>query len=369
MKNKTTSILIILLLAVGAWFVVAGMHDSHDHDHPHHDHDHDTHHDGDHDDHETLGTLEAITADEPVRADGTFSIATSFYPLAFVLERLTDGVAEVTNIGAGRDPHDVQLSAQNIATMQQADLVVIQGAGLEPWGETMLGQLAIAAVPTLVASHELTLLDNEHEDHDEHEAEHDGHDEEDHDEHAHEAEAHDDHHDHDHGAFDPHTWLDPVLFSQSVSTIVEALVILDPDNATLYETRGAALTAELQALDTAYKTHLTSCAATEVITSHDAFGYLGERYGFTIHAIAGLSTQDLPSAQTLATLRDEAAEGVSAILLEQNSIAAYGHTLAAETGLRTLEINPIAYLIPAGDDYLSLMQNNLDTFADALQCS
>ena len=71
---------------------------------------------------------------------------------------------------------------------------------------------------------------------------------------------------------------------------------------------------------------------------------------------------------TLAALREEAAEGIGAILLEESSITAYGETLARETGLQTLSLNPISYVIPDGEDYLTLMQKNLDAFAFALKC-
>ena len=358
MKKSTSIVIVVALVLLGGWYFLSQSDTEHDHDHHDHGHEHEAH---------------AIEAKEPVRADGTFSIVASFYPLAFALETLTDGVAEVTNIGEGRDPHDVQLSTADVAMLQEADFVVIQGADLEPWGDDIRTQLKREEVPVLLATAGLELRAGDHHDHgDEHEEDHhqDEEEHEHHDEdHDHEHEEEDQHDEHDHGEFDPHTWLDPVLFSQSIEEMVHALEILDPANAALYEERGEALIAELTALNAEYEARLATCALDEVITSHDAFGYIGERYGFEIHAIAGFSTQDLPSAQTLAELREEAEAGVGAILLEENSVAAYGQTLANETGLRTLSINPIAYIIPTGEDYVSIMRSNLNTFADALECS
>lgn len=382
MQKSISLIIALLILGGGVWYFTAADHDS--------EHGHDDHHD-------------ELVAKEPVRADGEFTIVTSFYPLAFALETLTADVATVTNIGEGRDPHDVQLSTANVRAMQEADFVVLQGAGLETWTDDVEIQLKREEVPLLKVTDKLELREGGHShDHDDHEHGDDAHDHGDHhgeehahsevghehdhehseDEHMHEGETHEHEHDHseeahdehshddhDHGAYDPHTWLDPVLFSQTVGELVEALSTLDPDNASLYEERGNALQAALTELDQVYENRLATCTYDEVITSHDAFSYLGARYGFTIHTIAGLSTQDQPSAQTLAKLREEAEEGVGAILLEQNSITAYGETLAAETGLRMLSINPVAYDIPAGEDYLSIMEQNLNTLADALQCS
>jgi zinc transport system substrate-binding protein len=330
-------------------------------------------HDGDHE-------LE-ITAAEPVRADGEFSIVTSFYPLQFALERIVGDLGVVTNIGEGVDPHDFRPATQDIVTLQRADLVVLQGADFEPWSDAVVDQLAADKKPVLLATADIELRagglhddgekhedeheEEEHDDHDEHEDEHerDAHEESDeHDEHA--EEGHD-----DHGAFDPHTWLDPVLFAEMVTHMTEAIVTLDPENADIYNANAAALQAELVELDTIYAQTLAACELDEVITSHDAFGYVAARYGFDVHAIAGLSTQNSPSVTTLAELKEEAEEGIGAILLEENSIAAYGETLARETGLQTLSINPIAFIVPAGDSYLTLMQKNLETFAAALKCN
>lgn len=142
------------------------------------------------------------------------------------------------------------------------------------------------------------------EEHDDHEDEHhdeDGHDEhEDHedthhddhhedDEHDDEDDHHeDDHHGHNHGEFDPHTWLDPVLAQDMVREILESVMDIDPNNSETYSANADSLIGRFQALHDDYTQTLTNCAADEIITSHDAYGYLAERYGFEIHTIAGL---------------------------------------------------------------------------------
>jgi len=336
----------------------------------------------------------ALFLEEAVRADGVFTVVTSFYPLAFALERIGGDKVAVENIGAGRDPHDFEPSVRDMRSLQDADLVVLQGADFEPWSDAVRDQLRAERVSVVSATAELDLRsgchDHEEPQHEEAESEREAasveghHDESHHEEphdaepeqETHEAEPSDDHHGestddhgHEHGAYDPHTWLDPVLLSETVTHLAETLATLDPENATTYETNAAALRAELAALDTEYATTLAQCELSEVITSHDAFGYVGARYDFEIHAIAGLSTQDSPSAIVLAELREEAQEGVGAILLEESSVTAYGETLSRETGLQTLTINPIAFVVPADEDHLSLSRANLEAFATALQCN
>jgi zinc transport system substrate-binding protein len=344
-----------------------------------------------------------LEAREPVRADGTFTIVTSFYPLQFALERIVGERAEVVNVGAGRDPHDYRPSTQDMVRMQSSDVVVLQGAYLEPWGEEVAEQLQAERVPVVIATDAVELHEAGHEHgHDAHEAD-EQHDEvaheseEQHKEDAHEdeqseADAHADEHadehegdehetehtdehdeevhdEHEHGAYDPHTWLDPVLFSETVAYLVEMISTLDPAFAAEYEANGAALQAELATLDSRFTTSLTGCRYEEAIVSHDFLGYVGDRYNLAFHTIAGLSNQDMPSAVTLATLREEATEGVGAILLEENAIAAYGETLARETGLTTLSINPIAFAVPTGENYLTLQQQNLVTLVEAFGCN
>lgn len=323
--------------------------------------------------------------------EGGVQVATSFYPLQFALERIVGDMGEVTNIGAGRDPHDFRPSTQDIVALKQADVVVLQGADFEPWGDDVQAGLETDGVPVIIATNAVDLHEGGH-DHGAEEHHEDEHESEQHDEadHAHEQEVRDDHvdeghdeHDtdhmdehkeehadeHDHGAYDPHTWLDPVLMSEMVEYLATEIALLDPANSEIYLANAATLQDELSTLHTEYESRLASCTLDEVITSHDAFGYVGDRYGFKIHTIAGLSTQDTPSATAMAKLKEEAQEGIGAILLEENSITAYGETLARETSLQTLSINPIAHSIPEGADYFSLMSDNLNTFATALNCN
>lgn len=282
------------------------------------------------------------------------SVVTSFYPLQFALERIIGDLGTVTNVGEGKDPHYFEPTTQDILSMQKADLVVLQGADFEPWGDDILARLLADNVPVILATANIALHEGGHH-HDENERKA-----------GHEEETEEDH---DHGTYDPHTWLDPVLFSEMVATITAEIITIDPANAAIYQANASALQSDLAMLDTEYKNRLAHCELTEVITSHEAFGYLAERYTFEVHSIAGLSTEDTPSISTLAELKEEAEEGIGVILLEENSVAAYGETLARETGLQTLSLNPIEFIVPSDENYVTLMRSNLDTFVTALTCN
>ena len=303
-----------------------------------------------------------INPEQTTQVDSTttapsLTIVTSIYPLAYITERIVGERGTVNNIGANQDPHDFRPTAQDIQSIVDADLVILQGAELEPWGEDIQEQLKGTGTQLILVADGLDLFAME-EDHHDYE---DEHKEEHHDE--------DEYDDHGHGHYDPHTWLDPVLMIKTSKDIARAIIELDPNNEDYYMDNLDRLQQDLTSLDTSYREGLSQCEINEVITSHDAFGYLGRRYGFEIHAIGGLSTQDTPSAVTLAQLKEEAEEGITTILLEENSIAAYGEALAEETGLETASISPIVYNIPQGQDYLDMMRSNLRAFRSALACN
>jgi zinc transport system substrate-binding protein len=314
-----------------------------------------------------------------VRENGSFDIAVSFYPLQFIAETITGDLAAIYNVSEGSDPHDYQLTNQDLLNLQRSDLVIIQGAEFEPWGDDAILQLTSAEVPYILATDNLNLIslsgshseDSSHKEdhHDDHAEEAESHEANEHheDETDHAEEGHD--HSHDHGDYDPHTWLDPVLMIEKVNEITSAVSTLDPENASTYRQNADSLIIELEKLDLDYQTDLAQCEINEAIVSHDAFGYLAKRYNLDMHPIAGISTNDSPSARLLAELANKANTGVTSILSETSSVTEYAETLSRDTGLDIVPINTIAYAIPEGENYLTLMKTNLDSIKTAYACN
>ena len=298
----------------------------------------------------------------------SFTIVTSFYPLAHAIEKIIADTGVVINIGEGRDPHDYQPSVQDIQKLHTADLVVLQGFDFEPWGSDVQKQLK-SKVPVIIAGNAVALRKTDH-----HEEENDHVDHNDHRMHSDEETHHDHnkdfHSDHAHGMYDPHTWVSPLRYIQTVEYLRDQIILQRPDFSSEYTANTELFIKKLESLSQEYEQQLARCSYTEVIVSHDAFGYLATDYRFKTHAIAGLSTQDTPSISTLTKLKNKAASGnIGAILVEENSISAYSETLAKETGLPVFTINPIAFNIPADHNYLSMSRSNLNSLVQALQCS
>lgn len=303
-------------------------------------------------------------AEAPVEGAVPKQIVASFYPLAFMTEQIVGDKATVVNMAGSVDVHAYEPSPQDMVRLNEADLVVFQGAELEPWTDDVIPQLQQKGITTLEVTHDLELTKMEA--HDEHEE--DSHDEDEHeDEHdEHQEEGHDEHH---HGESDPHTWLDPVLAQDMIDTILEALVGIDSVNKAIYQNNANNLKQRFTNLDTDYKSKLKQCEKQEFIVSHDAYGYLARRYGFTMHPITGFSPQDEPSAKILAQLKEEAEEGITHILIEENNIRRFADTLATETGLGTLPANPLGRgTLDQEKDFFDVMEENLNSFKTALNC-
>lgn len=283
------------------------------------------------------------------------TVATSFYPLQFATERIAGDRATVTNLTKpGAEPHDLELTARQVAEVSDADLVVYLSDFQPSVDDAVATQASDSSLDVASAAR----LE-----------EHDTADEDDAD-HADEDDA--DHADHDHGGVDPHFWLDPTRLSEVAAAIADRLTALDPDGATTYAANLTSLESDLAALDEEFATGLEHCASTDLVTSHEAFGYLAERYGLEQIGITGLTPDQEPSAGTLADVATFVREhDVRTIYYETLVSPAIAETVAAETGAATAVLDPIEGLTDesAGSDYLEVMRANLAALRAGQPCS
>lgn len=268
-------------------------------------------------------------------------IATSFYPLYFFTSEIVGKDGQVQNLTpAGSEPHDYDLTPQDLAKIYQSKLLIINSTFFEKWSKKIIESLQNKKVETLVISDELkkdNTLDREKI------------------------------------SSDPHTWLNPNLAQKEVDIILQKLVSIDPQNQTYYSGRAKDLKERLQKLDAEYRAGLSRCAKKDIITSHTAFAYLAAEYGFRQIPIAGISPDEEPSLQTLKNISDFAKKNnVQYIFFESLASPKLSETIARETGAKTLVLNPLEGLtkddIANGKDYFTEMRSNLESLKRALQC-
>jgi zinc transport system substrate-binding protein len=252
---------------------------------------------------------------------GETEVAAGFYPLAWAAEEIGGEDVAVTNLTpAGAEPHDLELSVRDAEQVRSADIVLYLGDGFQPALEEAAQDTEGTAVDLL------DVVD------------------------AREG--------------DPHVWLDPRRFAEVVARIGEAL-------------NGAPaareLAGRLEALEREYERGLATCERRELVTAHDAFGYLGERYELRVLPIAGISPEAEPSPQVLEHVAEEVrASGATTIFVEPLLSPEVAEAVARETGAHTAVLDPLEGLtdeqLEGGEDYLSVMRANLAALREGLGC-
>jgi zinc transport system substrate-binding protein len=277
-------------------------------------------------------------------------VVTALYPYEWVLERVGGDAVAVRNlVPPGAEPHDLELSPQQVAAVSEADLVVHSRGFTPALDEAVDAQASDQALDVL------DLVDVRSYEEDEEGPEEHG------EEHGEQG--------HDHEGEDPHVWLDPTRLATIARAVADALAERSPDDAEGLRSRADAVAADLQALDDDYRAGLATCERRDVVTSHDAFGYLTDRYGLTQLAVSGLSPEAEPSSRRLAEVATAARErGVTTIFFEELVSPRVAEQLAREVGATAEVLSPLEGP-PDDGDYLTAMRTNLDALRTALGCA
>ena len=274
---------------------------------------------------------------------GRLNVVVAFYPLQYVTEQVGGDQVSVTNLTKpGVEPHDLELTAKQVASVAFADLVfyekgfqaavdsavatekpkqVLDAASIVPL-RTTPGFVGEGAAPST-------------------------------------------------SALDPHTWLDPQTMEKYATAVADELSHARPASSATFHQRADALVQQLTTLDHEFSTGLASCQRTVFVTSHAAFGYLAERYGLEQVGIAGLTPDSEPTPAHIAEVQKIAQEkGVTTIFSETLASPALADALAKDLGLKTDVLDPLEGITSSsrGTDYPSVMRSNLSALKAAGGC-
>ena len=257
------------------------------------------------------------------KREGKVQVVAAFYPLAYAAEMIGDDRVDVSNLTPpGAEPHDLEVSPSDVRRIRSADLVLLLGHGFQPQLEDAAGHGR--DVLKLLDTPGLNRYANN----------------------------------------DPHVWLDPLRYA----------VIARRIGAVLHAPRRAArFAARLRALDAEFRRGLSKCARQEIVTSHEAFAYLAQRYGLRQVAITGISPEAEPAPRDLQRVVQRVRETrATTVFFETLVSPRIAKTVARETDARTAVLDPIEGLTPSeadrGADYFSLMRANLARLRRALGC-
>jgi ABC-type Zn uptake system ZnuABC Zn-binding protein ZnuA len=247
------------------------------------------------------------------------------------------------------DPHSYAPTPREIAGLTQADLVFVNGAGLEEFLAPLLEDPALQGKIVSV-SEGIELLALQEAAHPEEEAEH------------------------GHEGGDPHTWTDPNNVIVWTENIARALAQADPEGQAVYQANRQAYQARLGELDGWVRQQIASIPAEnrEIVTDHLVYGYFARRYGFTQvgAVIPGFSTLAEPSAQELAALVNSLRDlKVKAIFVGRTVNPNLAQQIAADTGVKLVSLYDGALSEPGGeaDSYLAYIRYNVSAMAAALR--
>lgn len=172
--------------------------------------------------------------------------------------------------------------------------------------------------------------------------------------------------------YDPHIWVDPLLAKAQVENILTGFVSADPSNASYYAGNAKALQQKLDELHNAFTNGLKNKTKSDIVCSHEAFNYLGKRYGFKVHAALGITADKEPSPSDLAALADLIhSMNLHYVFVEPGYPDKYMQTIANETGAQILVLDAVHGRTGehAGMDYFQIMYENLKNLKIGLEVS
>lgn len=300
--------------------------------------------------------IDKETEGKVTTTEDKLKVVASFYPIYdFAMKIGGDKVTVTDMVPAGIEPHDWEPAASDIANLEEADVFVYNGAGMEHWVDTVLDSLGNKDLVTVEASSGITLMEGHgHEDGEEE------HSEEEEEEHGEEE------------GMDPHVWLNPLNAKAEMENIKNAFIEADPDNKDYYTANYETYAAKLDELDQKFKETLTGFENKDIIVAHEAFGYLCSAYGLNQVGIEGLSPDSEPDPAKMEEVIQFAKENeVKVIFFEELVSPKVAETIAKEIGATTDVLNPLEGLseedIKNGADYFTVMEQNLASLVKALQ--
>ncbi len=280
--------------------------------------------------------------------DKKIKVTASTYPMYYVAKEIgKDKIDLNILVPMGVDPHDYEISLKEMKKLENTDLLIYNGSGLEHWGEKMSNNLKEKNKNIINASDYVELLDIE------------------------DSHSQDDHEGYEHGDKDPHIWLDPINIDKIAARVKDELKKLDKENSEIYEENYTELSKKLKNLDDEYKETLKDKKDSTILVSHRAFAYLAHRYDLNQISVTGISPHSEPSPKSLSQLIDITREkNIKYIFFEVLSSPKSVEMIAEEAKLEVLTLHPIGGItteqFDSGVDYIDLMEDNLENLKKAL---
>ena len=256
---------------------------------------------------------------------GKLQIYTSIYPIYDFTKKIGGEKITVYNMTkAGAEPHDFEITSKDMANLSKADFFIYNGGGMEHWVDSVKNALNIKYVDSS------SNINNQNN-------------------------------------LDPHFWLSPKNAKIQMENIKNGLIEIDSENKNYYESNYNLYASRLDKFDNKIKNSLSNIKNRNLVLTHPAFGHFCKEYSLTQIAIARDEADPKAMAEIITFIKNN---DIKAIFYEEFSSSKLADSIAKETQIKILTLNPIESLseknIEAGEDYFSIMEKNLISLLDGL---
>ena len=285
-------------------------------------------------------------AQRETKAEEETVIVTSFYPMYIFAQNVAAGVDGVRVMNMAQQSvgclHDYQLQTRDMAVLEEADVFVINGGGMEQFMDRVVQQRA--DLPVVNASEGISMLAS-----------------------GEDAHSHGPDHNHEGEALNAHVWLDPALAAVQIRNIAEGLAGADPDHAQAYLDNGEEYAQRIEAMGEEIARQLSPFAGREIITFHEAFTYFADAFGLVVAGVIENEPGEEPSTRQLAETCDLVLQrGIGTLFVEPQYPQQAAETIARETGAAVYTLDPAVSGDGTMESYETIMRQNAQVLTEAL---
>ncbi len=298
------------------------------------------------------GTGSPSISASPTEETKRLRVITTFIPVTNFTKAVVGDRAEVTqllptNVG----PHDYQAKPEDVQKLARGNVLVKNGLGMEEFLGDLLKNAGNANLKVIDSSKDIQPIANEekHEHHD----------------HDHEktSEAK-----HDHGAFNPHIYLDPKRAIKQVENILDWLIAADPEGKTIYNTNATAYIEKLKQLDSEIAQQLQPFAGKTFVTYHDFAPYLAQSYNLKAEFLVDIPEENASPEDVKRVINATQQSNLKTLLTEPQAVGSPFAALAKDLKVKVSTFDPLEtsnWEALQPDYYLTTMRQNLQNLESA----
>jgi zinc transport system substrate-binding protein len=282
-----------------------------------------------------------LSSRPPPETTSTLKVLATFYPLYDFAQNVGGEKVTVSILVPETvDVHDFEPTPSSISEVASADVLIYNGAGLEPWIQEIISASGNTKLIQVDASQGIQLLPVSSE------------------------------FQRNNETVDPHVWLDPELAKQQVNNILQGLIQADSADSEYFTQNAQAYEAKLDTLNAEAINATTNVVTRYFVTFHEAFGYFANQYNITQIPILGPFEEEPTPSDIQNVINAINQYHLLYVGYESLENPAISQSISSQTNATLIQMNPIEGLTAqekaAGENYISLMQKDIENIGLAL---